>query len=271
MEQARHHTTGETFLKKPFNLTFKRTNDSIMVDFLGYAYQKVKSDLSGGYWYRFDDSQPVTYHIPFFNSFVPEQQVRLPQAYLIPAEWQTVIQRLKLHGITFYKLKRDTTLELPTYRFKNVHFAPQPFEGRQMVNFELKPILFKRKFVKGSAIVPLKQEAARLIAHLLEPQGPDSFVRWGFFNAIFEQKEYGESYVLEKLARQMLKNDAHLREQFQQKIKNDSAFANNPRAILNWFYQRSPYWDRFKDVYPIGKITTTALLDQILKGATPCE
>ena len=43
-----------------------------------------------------------------------------------------------------------------------------------------------------------------MAAHLLEPQGPDSFVAWGFFDAIFEQKEYGEDYVVEKLARDML-------------------------------------------------------------------
>jgi hypothetical protein len=46
--------------------------------------------------------------------------------------------------------------------------------------------------------------------NLLEPAAPDSLARWGFFNAIFEEKEYAEHYVLESLAREMLANDPAL-------------------------------------------------------------
>ncbi len=47
---------------------------------------------------------------------------------------------------------------------------------------------------------------------LLEPDAPDSLLFWGFFNSIFEQKEYGEGYMLEKLARDMLAKDEKLKE-----------------------------------------------------------
>ena len=70
---------------------------------------------------------------------------------------------------------------------------------------------------------------------------PDSFVYWGFFNAIFEQKEYGEGYVLEKLAREMLAKDANLKKEFEEKLK-DEKFAKNPQARLDFFYERSPYF-----------------------------
>ena len=53
-------------------------------------------------------------------------------------------------------------------------------------------------------IVPLAQEAANVAIHLLEPDSPDSLIYWGFFNSIFEQKEYGESYMIEKIAPEML-------------------------------------------------------------------
>jgi len=92
--------------------------------------------------------------------------------------------------------------------------------------------------------------------NLLEPAAPDSLVHWGFFNATFEQKEYAENYVLEKLAREMLASDSRLREEFEKKLATDAAFASNPRARLQFFYQRSPYWDKQMNLYPVGRIVT---------------
>ncbi|WP_457566609.1 M14 family metallopeptidase [Caldithrix abyssi] len=266
IKQADRATLDADFLARPFPLTFRRTGDSTMIDFLGFEYQTLKSDVSGGLWYRYDNARPKTFRIPFYDFFVPERVVNLPLAYLVPVEWKTVIDRLALHGITYFELSQDMELNLETYRFKEVKFASSPYEGRQMVRFKSEPTHFKRIYHKGSVIVPVKQRTARVIAHILEPDAPDSFVRWGFFNAIFEKKEYAESYVMEALARKMLAEDDRLRARFQEKMQADSAFARNPRAILNWFYRHSPYWDRFKDIYPVGKITDAQLLNHLLKG-----
>ena len=90
----------------------------------------------------------------------------------------------------------------------------------------------------------------------LEPAGPDSFVYWGFFNSTFEQKEYGESYVLEKLAREMLAKDPNLQQEFDRQLL-DPAFNRNPRARLQFFYERSPYFQNQKvGIYPVGRITS---------------
>ena len=92
--------------------------------------------------------------------------------------------------------------------------------------------------------------------NLLEPDAPDSFVAWGFFNPIFEQKEYGEDYVLEKLAREMLAHDEKLRREFEQRVANDPKFAASAQERLHFFHERSPYWDRQLNLYPVGRITT---------------
>ena len=81
-------------------------------------------------------------------------------------------------------------------------------------------------------------------------------VRWGFFNATFEQKEYGESYVLEKLAREMLAKDPKLREEFERKLETDPAFAADSHERLQFFYRRSPYWDPQMNLYPVGRIVS---------------
>ena len=100
----------------------------------------------------------------------------------------------------------------------------------------------------------MNQRTARVIAHILEPKAPDSYLYWGFFDAIFEQKEYAESYVMESLARKMLAEDPELKKEFEQKKTDNPDFTNNFWAILNWFYSKTPYWDQKKNVYPVGKI-----------------
>jgi hypothetical protein len=100
----------------------------------------------------------------------------------------------------------------------------------------------------------MNQRTARVIANILEPDAPDSFVYWGFFNAIFEQKEYSETYVMEGLAREMLEADPSLKEEFEALKTENPDLAGNQWGLLNWFYSKTPYWDEKKNVYPVGRI-----------------
>ena len=123
-----------------------------------------------------------------------------------------------------------------------------------MTNIEYDEMEENRLFTAGSVMVELMQPAGRIIPHILEPNGNGSYVYWGFFDATFEQKEYGESYVIEKMAEDMLAADPALTKEFEQKKSSDTAFAGNSQLILNWFYNKSPYADMRKGVYPVGKI-----------------
>ena len=116
------------------------------------------------------------------------------------------------------------------------------------------PVRQTVSFPAGSAVVPLDQRAARVAIHFLEPEAADSGVAWGFFNAIFEQKEYAESYVMEKLAREMLDKDPELRAEFDRRLSADSGFAASPEARLDFFYRRSPFWDPRLGLYPVGRL-----------------
>ena len=167
-----------------------------------------------------------------------------------------LIEVLQAHGIKFQRLTKPLKTAVESYQFTEVKFAPASFENRVTVSFKAVPIVETREFAVGSLLIPTAQETANVAVHLLEPMSPDSFVYWGFFNAIFEQKEYGEGYVLEKLAREMLAKDANLKKEFDEKLK-DETFAKNPRARLNFFYERSPYFlNQRVGFYPVGRITT---------------
>jgi hypothetical protein len=124
----------------------------------------------------------------------------------------------------------------------------------------MEEIIETSTFPKGTAVIFMNQPAAKVIAHMLEPKAPDSFVFWGFFDTIFEQKEYVEAYVMEERARLMLASDDELKAEFESKMLSEPLFADDPGAILNWFYRNSPYWDQNMNVYPVGKIYNTEVL-----------
>jgi hypothetical protein len=102
----------------------------------------------------------------------------------------------------------------------------------------------------------MDQRAAKVAVAWLEPEAPDSAVAWGYFDAVFEQKEFGEDYVVEKLAREMLAKDPTLREEFERRLADNQQFAGDPKARLDFFYRRSPWWDRELGLYPVGRLTT---------------
>ena len=111
-----------------------------------------------------------------------------------------------------------------------------------------------RTFPTGTVVVSLNQRAARVAVHALEPEALDAFVAWGFMDAIFEQKEYAEDYVMEALAPEMLSKDAKLKEEFETMLQKDTSFAKCPSARLDFFYRRSPYWDRQISLYPVARL-----------------
>jgi hypothetical protein len=86
---------------------------------------------------------------------------------------------------------------------------------------------------------------------LLEPQAPDSYVSWGYFDTAFEQKEYMENYVTEAVARDMLASDPELRAEFERRLREDPAFAADPDARLEFFRHRHPSRDERYGLYPI--------------------
>lgn len=249
------YTASAEFRKEPFPMDFRRSDkDSVMVEFRGVEYRVKKSALTGGNWFIYSDV-PTTYNLPWFNNPEVAFEARLPEAYIIPPEWTEVIDRMELHGIEMEVLEEPLEIEVESFLFTGPEWRQAPFEGRHtMTNREYRVIREERVYPRGSVWVDMDQPAARVIAHILEPKAPDSYVYWGFFDAIFEQKEYSETYVMEPLARKMLAEDPELKARFEKKLAEDEDFARSQWYMLNWFYSKTPYWDWKKDKYPVGKI-----------------
>jgi len=253
--RADQYVMSEKFRETPFTLQFDVSrNDSVMIDFKGVEYEEIHSEITGGKWFRYS-STPASFRIPWFCTAVPTFIVNLPDAYVIPVEWKTVIDRLKLHGIQMKIIRQDTVIRVTSYKFKDPRWQSTSYEGHHpMTHIDYDTFTEDRKFPAGSVIVETVQPAARVIAQLLEPDGDGSLVYWGFFDAVFEQKEYAEYYILEPLAKKMLAEDPELKKEFTIKLASDSAFAQDQRRILYWFFERTPYWDLRRFVYPVARI-----------------
>src|ERR1051325_4591465 len=240
---------------KRYPLNFDLTEKSTPYHVRAIESHTEMSEISGGPYVTFG-TKPIELTVPMYNDFRVTSAVAPPLYYIVPAQWEEVIEVIRVHGLYFQTLHKPENFEIESYRFSDVKWAGGPFEGRLMPSFKVETVREHRIFPAGSVIIPLAQQAARVAINLLEPEAPDSLVHWGFSNAIFEQKEYGENYVLEKLAREMLAKDPKLKQEYEQKLASDPQFAANARARLEFFYRRSPYWDAQMGLYPVGRITT---------------
>jgi len=251
----------------PFPVRMESVEETSLVPYRGYRYDRVLSDISGGIWIRYEPT-PLDASLAKSTGLKVTRAVQPPAAYIIPPQWTGVIGVLEAHGVALRRTSATWEGEVSTYRCEGVKWQEQSFEGRQglVVSVDTaapagskggcREVREKLTFPKRSAVVPLDQRAARVAIHFLEPEAPDSAVAWGFFNAVFEQKEYGESYVLEKLARDMLAADPKLQEEFERKVASDKTFASDPAARLDFFYRRSRWWDARLGLYPVGRLSS---------------
>lgn len=235
-------------------LRVEMTDKTVPFQLKGVEAQTDISDVSGKGRVVFG-TKPVDYTVPLYDHTRATKSVAPPLYYIVPPQWKDVIEILSAHGLRLQRLAAPAELEVESYRFSEVKWASAPFEGRLRASYKISTVRERRMFSAGAVVIALAQPASRVAIHLLEPDAPDSFASWGFFNAIFEQKEDAEDYKLERLARQMLANDENLRREFEERLKRDEKFAASPEARLRFFYERSPYWDRQMNLYPVGRIT----------------
>jgi hypothetical protein len=225
-----------------------------MIDFLGYAYTREPSAVSGALATRYDPGKPQVWHVPLRDTIVATASVQAPQhGYIVPAAYSDwVAEKLRLHGIRFEKLAQGKdNMAVETFRATAVSYSKETFEGHTLLTVQGGWKGETRSVPSGSLFVPIAQPKARLVVALLEPQAVDSFAAWGFFATAFEAKEYMEDYVAEQVGAEMLARDPAIAADFKKRLAEDPQFAASPGARLGYFYRRSPSWDERLNLYPV--------------------
>ena len=253
-DQRAHHLGGQAV-----PLDYKATDKVRMIDFLGYAYARTPSDVSGTLMTRYDEATPQVWNIPLRDEIVPNTVITAPKGgYLVPQAYAVAVgKQLLIHGIDFRVLINATRgMQAQVFMADSATFAPNSVEGRQRVSLKGEWRTSTTDVAAGSLYVPIAQDKARLVVNILEPLAPDSMAAWGDFNNAFEQKEYMEPYVAEEQARLMMAKDPTLKAAFEQKLHDDAGFAKDPSARLNFFYRRHPAWDSGFNRYPVLRTDT---------------
>jgi hypothetical protein len=237
-------------------LTFKPDPQSTKFELKGYAFTLTHSDISNSDWIQYDPSQPKTYGIDNWNGLLPDLSITPPAAYVVPAQWTAIIDKLDAHGIRYSRIDHPLTIHAEGYQLDDPTWANKPFEGHLMLrDFTLHAVPREVTLPAGSVIVPLDQRGANVAIQLLEPQAPDSLLHWGYLNAIFEAKEYGEPRVVEKLAREMLAKDPALKTEFEHRLHDGPAFAASSNARLQFFFEHSPWYAaQHVGAYPVLRL-----------------
>lgn len=236
----------------PFTWRVPSSPSNEEVDLLGIESRRTLSPVSGGVrteWL----GQPVSKRVPLSRQSEVASSASRPAAYWIPAAWTKVIDLLDLHGIPYERISTDREVDVTMLRFRDPKYATAQFEGHVRVTAASTPEKRRERFPAGSVRVSTDQPLGTLAVLLLEPDSPDSLFQWGFFHSVLTTTEYVESYIMEPTAERMLAEDPRLATEFREKVASDDAFRSDSRARLQWFYERTPFFDDRSMLYPVGR------------------
>lgn len=254
--QKRKEAITATKNKKIFPLNWKvDSSKNTALNFKGYAASTKPSGLSGEPVLFYDHKKPFTKETVYYNYYKAFDTVTKPRAYIIPQGWWAVTDLLRLNHVKMERVKSDTEIVVTAYHIQSFHSMPRAYE-KHHVNFNVKTIVRTEKvhFLKGDYIIYTGQDADRFLVEMLEPTGADSYFAWNFFDAILQQKEYFSDYRWNDIAVDFLDQHPQLKNEFNERLKNDSAFAKNIHAQLDFVYRHSPYLEAAYNRYPVFRL-----------------
>lgn len=238
----------------PIQWTIDSTKSSTL-KFKGYEGEFTDSKITGFKRLKYDSAKPFTKDVIYKNYMVSTLEIDIPKAYIIPQGWWTIIDVLKLNHVEMTPLKKDSTLTVSSYKIKDYNTRTQAYEGHYPhYNVSLNTSEEQISFAKGGYIVYTNQNAIRYIIETLEPQAPDSFFNWNFFDTILQQKEGFSPYVWEDKALEILAAQPELENKFNLKKNSDQDFAKNWYAQLDWLHKQSKNYEKAHLQYPVYKL-----------------
>lgn len=257
-KKAIHHTKTKTTFDLNWQLDIEQSSTT---KFKGYEAKYKASEVSGLERLYYDQNKPYEKDIPYLNTYKTTLSIEKPMAYIIPQAYYKIIERLKWNGVQVKRLAENQELGLELYKIEDYKTRDYPYEGHYL-HSEVKVSKSKQnwQYYKGDYVVFVDQAANRYIVETLEPQAPDAYFAWNFFDGILMQKEYFSAYVFEDLAKDFLAENPDVQAALEAKRQAEPDFAKNARAQLDFIYKHSPYYEPTHQVYPIGRLNDVKAL-----------
>ncbi len=231
------------------------STDVQQIPFLAYSYQYEESELGNYQRLKYNRAQVLPMAMDYYPSYYTKSTAILPKYYVIPQAWHEVLRRLSYHQIKMQRLERDTLISVESIYLKDWEHGSRPYEGHFRTEIKkVERIQQKRLFLEGDYLVYTDGPNPYFLATVLDPMAIDSYLSWGFFNPIFQQKEYFSPYVFEDRAMEMLKSDPQLAKEFEQWKADNPQLLSNPYVVLSFFYRKSSFYEDEHLRYPVAEI-----------------
>jgi hypothetical protein len=223
--------------------------------FKGYEAAYKPSEVTGQQRLYYDHSRPFEKFVKYFDYFGAERVVTVPSAYILPQGWGEVADLLRINGVVVKQLMTDSVMPVEVYHIDQYQSSPRAYEKHHR-NSGVKVSFHKEnmQFLKGDYVIDTHQPQRRFLVEMLEPAGDDSYFSWNFFDAILQEKEGYSDYRWEDIAAGWLKDHPVCRDSLAKKKAEDSAFAHNAKAQLEFVYRSSPYYEPAHLRYPVYRL-----------------
>ncbi|HNM54063.1 MAG TPA: M14 family zinc carboxypeptidase [Saprospiraceae bacterium] len=205
--------------------------------------------------YCYDPQSGLQQNIPYYENYIPELIVSLPDYYIIPQAYEDVIRSLQRNGVHFTRLSKDSLVRASYYRLGDFKTVPTPYENHYLhTNLQVTEESMSYPYLKGDVLVPVRQESMQWIIQTLEPQAEDSYFAWNFFDGVLMRKEYYSDYAFAPFAEQEISSKPELAKAYKSYLTSDSSSARRMADKLEFVYYRSRFSEPYYRLYPVARI-----------------
>jgi hypothetical protein len=227
------------------------------IEFKGYRMGFDKSPLTGEPRQVYDYSQPFTAEgVKWYDDFKPSMTVEAPSSYLLPQAWGEVVDRLKINGVQMTRLPKDTVMTVEVYYIDSVVWPRQPSNGHFFhEKFTTRKEVQSIQYYAGDYLIPVNQEANFFIVNQLEPEGPDSYFRWNFFDPCLEDREWFSPHpVLEDKIAKFLEESPECRRKLDEAIAAHPEMKKDRAAQMYFVYRQCGLYNKWAGRYPVARV-----------------
>jgi hypothetical protein len=118
------------------------------------------------------------------GTFKATDSDRVPAAYFVPPNLQTVIDRIQAHGIAASPLQAAETVAIEEFRIEAIEPAARPFQNRTERTIRGAWAAAERQLPAGTLRIDMTQPLARLAFYLLEPRSDDGLANWNLVDGL---------------------------------------------------------------------------------------
>lgn len=121
-----------------------------------------------------------TVSMEVFDRFGATRTARFPGGYFLPPDARDAVELLLRHGIVVERLVDSGEIEVAKFTVSEAAIATQAFQGRRLVRLEGESQTERLRVAPGWYYIDTAQPLGILAFHMLEPEGLDGLIGWGF-------------------------------------------------------------------------------------------